>query len=77
MKRLKKEYPEPVVELDYSTPFESLVASVLAAQNRDTNINKITPTLFRKCHHPADYHRVDSSELEQGHNKIGFPSAEG
>jgi len=48
LNRLKKLYPEPMVELDYSTPFELLVASRLAAQNRDTTINKITPVLFRK-----------------------------
>ena len=34
LKRLKKEYPEPVVELDYSTPFELLVAVMLSALRR-------------------------------------------
>lgn len=48
IKRLKKLYPEPIVELDYTTSFELLIASLLAAQNRDTTINKITPNLFRK-----------------------------
>jgi endonuclease III len=59
----KKLYPEPVVELDYTTPFELMVASLLAAQNRDTNINKIPPnvhahfvlrTLKRCLRHVAD-----------------------
>lgn len=47
IKRLKKLYSEPIVERDYTTPFELLIASLLAAQNRDTTINKITPNLFR------------------------------
>lgn len=71
-KRLKKVYPEPVVELDYTTPFELLVASLLAAQNRDTTINKITPNLFRKYRGPADYVAVDSAELEQDIHLSGF-----
>lgn len=71
-KRLKKLYPEPVVELDYTTPFELLVASLLAAQNRDTTINKITPNLFRKYRGPADYVAVDSAELEEDIHLSGF-----
>ncbi|MBE7516051.1 MAG: endonuclease III [Chloracidobacterium sp.] len=71
-KKLKKLYPAPVVELDYSTPFELLVASLLAAQNRDTTINKITTNLFRKYRGPADYLSVESSELEQDIHLSGF-----
>lgn len=72
MKRLRKLYPEPIVELDYSTPFELMVASLLAAQNRDTTINKITPNLFRKYRGPADYVAVDSAELEEDIKLSGF-----
>ena len=71
-KRLKKLYPEPIVELDYTTPFELLIASLLAAQNRDTTINKITVDLFRKYRGPADYVAVDSAELEQDIHLSGF-----
>lgn len=71
-KRLKKLYPRPVVELDFTTPFELLIASVLAAQNRDTTINKITPSLFRKYRGPADYVAVDSAELEEDIHLSGF-----
>ncbi len=71
-KRLKKLYPEPIVELDFTTPFELMVASLLAAQNRDTTINKITPNLFRKYYGPADYAAVDPSELEQDIHLSGF-----
>lgn len=71
-RRLKKLYPEPIVELDYTTPFELMVASLLAAQNRDTTINKITPNLFRKYRGPADYVAVDPAELEQDIHLSGF-----
>jgi endonuclease III len=71
-KRLKKLYPVPVVELDYTTPFELLIASLLAAQNRDTTINKITPNIFRKYRGPADYVAVDPAELEQDIHLSGF-----
>ena len=72
IKRLAREYPEPVVELHYSTPFELLVASRLAAQNRDENINKITPALFRKYRGPKDYIAVDETELQEDIKRSGF-----
>ena len=72
VKRLKKLYPKPVVELDYSTPFELLVASRLAAQNRDTTINKLTPSIFRKYRGPADYVNADQTELEMDIKDSGF-----
>lgn len=71
-RRLKELYPDPIVELDYTTPFELLVASVLAAQNRDTTINKITPNLFRKYRGPADYVAADTAELEEDIRLSGF-----
>lgn len=71
-KRLKKLYPEPIVELDFTSPFELLIASLLAAQNRDTTINKITVDLFRKYRTPADYVNVPTEELEQDIKLSGF-----
>lgn len=70
--RLSKEYPNAHVELDYNTPFELMIASILAAQNRDTTINKITPVLFRKYPTPADYLAAPVEELEQDIHKSGF-----
>ena len=72
LKRLKRLYPEPIVELDYTTPFELMVASLMAAQNRDTVINRMTPAVFRKYRGPAEYVAVDPSELEQDIIKSGF-----
>lgn len=72
IKRLKKLYKGPIVELDYSTPFELLIASLLAAQNRDTTINKLTVDLFRKYRGPSDYMAVEDEELEQDIKLSGF-----
>lgn len=71
-KRLKKLYPNAAVELDYGTAFELMVASILAAQNTDVNVNKITPALFRKYRTPQDYLSVPVEELERDIYASGF-----
>lgn len=71
-KRLKKLYPDAHVELDYANAFELMIASILAAQNTDVNINRLTPELFRKYRGPADYFNVAPEELEQDIHKSGF-----
>lgn len=71
-KRLKKLYPEVRVELDHSSPLELLIATLLAAQNRDTTINKITPILFRQYRAPEDYINSPPGELEELIHKSGF-----
>lgn len=45
---LCKRYPEVRCELDFKTPFQLLVATVLSAQCTDKRVNKVTPALFRK-----------------------------
>jgi endonuclease-3 len=70
--RLKTIYPDARVELDYTTAFELMIASILAAQNTDVNINRLTPVLFRKYRSPVDYLAVDPAELEQDIHKSGF-----
>ncbi|CAN5546826.1 endonuclease III [soil metagenome] len=70
--RLKKLYPDAHAELDYGTPFELMIASILAAQNTDVNVNKITPVLFRKYRGPADYLNVEQEELEKDIHASGF-----
>lgn len=49
-----------------------MIASILAAQNRDTTINKITPELFRKYKTPADYMAADPAKIEIDIHKSGF-----
>ena len=65
-------YPDVHVELNFSTPLELLIASILAAQNTDVNVNKVTTELFRKYRTPADYLAVPVEELEQDIHSTGF-----
>jgi endonuclease III len=48
LRRLKKAYGEPFTQLNYSTPFQLLVAVMLSAQSTDKKVNEITPQLFKK-----------------------------
>jgi endonuclease-3 len=72
IKRLRKLYPHARAELDHSNAFELLVGSILAAQNTDANVNKVTPVLFRKYRGPADYAAADPAELEKDIYTCGF-----
>lgn len=45
--RLKKHIPEPTTELNYSSPFELLIAVILSAQSTDKGVNKATEELFK------------------------------
>ncbi len=71
-RRLKKLYPDAHAELDYGNAFELMIASILAAQNTDVNVNRITPELFRKYRGPADYLKVSQEELEKDIHASGF-----
>jgi endonuclease-3 len=72
IRRLKKAYPNARVELDFGNAFELLIASILAAQNTDKNVNSITPTLFRKYNGPKDFLAADPAELERDIYSTGF-----
>lgn len=72
IKRLKKAYPHARVELNFGNAFELLIASILAAQNTDKNVNSITPTLFRKYNGPNDFLAADPAELERDIYSTGF-----
>lgn len=47
LKRLSELYPDAKPELDFSNPYETLVATILSAQNTDKQVNKVTPAVFR------------------------------
>jgi endonuclease-3 len=46
--RLKRMYPKAKCSLDYTTPFELLIATILSAQSTDVRVNIVTKSLFRK-----------------------------
>ncbi|HEX9653182.1 MAG TPA: endonuclease III, partial [bacterium] len=46
--RLDQAYPQARLELNFSSPFELLIATILAAQCTDEKVNQVTPSLFKK-----------------------------
>jgi endonuclease-3 len=70
--RLKAEYPDARTELDWNSPLELLVATVLSAQTTDVQVNRVTQTLFTKYRTAEDYASADPSELEEDIRPTGF-----
>jgi endonuclease-3 len=69
---LKAAYPDARCELDYRTPFELLVATILSAQCTDVRVNQVTPELFRRFPGPEAMARASSKELEAIIRPTGF-----
>jgi len=72
LRRLEKQYPETRTALDYTNPFELLVATVLSAQSTDKMVNIITQKLFQKYRSPEDFLKAAPGELEQDIKASGF-----
>jgi endonuclease-3 len=72
IERLKREYPDARCSLNYSTPLELLVATILSAQCTDERVNLVTSELFRKYRRPEDYYGVEQTELEGDIRSTGF-----
>ncbi len=69
---LKKLFPKTQIALNYSTPWELLVAVVLSAQCRDVMVNKTTDKLFKKYKNLDAYVKADPKEFEQDLKSIIF-----
>lgn len=69
---LTVEFPAPVVELDFTTPLELSVATILSAQCTDVRVNLTTPALFARYPTAADYAAADRAELEELIRPTGF-----
>jgi endonuclease-3 len=69
---LKKEYPEPKTALNFTNPFELLVATVLSAQTTDVLVNKVTKNLFQKYKSLKDYIDTPIETLEKDISSINF-----
>lgn len=69
---LGETYPDAHCELDFTTPLELLVATVLSAQCTDQRVNKVTPALFATYPTAADYAGADRGELEAMIAPTGF-----
>jgi endonuclease-3 len=75
-RRINKEldvlYPDAHCELDFTSPLELLVATILSAQTTDTRVNMVTPTLFARYTTAAEYAAADREELEKIIQSTGF-----
>lgn len=72
MSKLAAVYPDAHCELNFSSPFELLIATILSAQCTDKQVNKVTESLFRKYATVSDYTRVRIEELEDDIRRIGL-----
>ena len=69
---LKKTYPDAKCSLDFTTPFEMLVAVILSAQCTDERVNKTTPSIFCKYSSPEDFTKMPLETLEELIHPCGF-----
>ena len=69
---LKNTYPDATCSLNFSTPFEAVVAVVVSAQCTDERVNKTTPALFARCKSIQDFVDIDIKELENLVHPCGF-----
>jgi endonuclease-3 len=65
-------YPDAHCELDFSTPLELLVATILSAQTTDVRVNMVTPVVFATYPTAADYAAADREKLEKIIQSTGF-----
>lgn len=70
--KLRTAYPDARIALDFSTPLELLVATILAAQCTDERVNMVTASLFRKYRSARDYASADPATLESEIRSTGF-----
>ncbi len=69
---LKRSYPDARIALNFSTPLELLVATILSAQCTDKRVNIVTESLFRKYRTAADYAAADPDVFEEEIRSTGF-----
>jgi endonuclease-3 len=72
IKRLRKEYPEPKSALNFRSPIELLVATVLSAQTTDALVNKVTKNLFKKYKTVRDYADASVEALQKDISSVNF-----
>ncbi len=69
---LKRTYPDARIELNFRTPLELLVATILSAQCTDARVNLVTPSLFEKYRSARDFAQADPATFEQEIRSTGF-----
>jgi endonuclease III len=71
-RELAVQYPDAHTELNFTTPLELLVATILSAQSTDKGVNLVTPALFARYPTAADYAGADRDEMEKMIKSTGF-----
>lgn len=71
-RRLKRAMPDPKIELNFTNPFELLVATILSAQCTDKLVNTVTPALFTKYPTIKSYAEATPEEIDRMVIKINF-----
>ena len=69
---LERAYPDARIALDFTTPLELVVATILSAQCTDERVNMVTPALFRTYRSAEDYAHAKPETLEQAIHSTGF-----
>ncbi len=72
IRRLRRAYPDAHCSLNYATPLELLVATILSAQCTDARVNLVTKDLFQKYRSAADYAQADLETLQEDIRPTGF-----
>ena len=72
LRRLRLEYPDARCSLDFTTPWELLVATILSAQCTDERVNMVTPALFRRFPDPQAFADADEREIARAIFQTGF-----
>lgn len=71
-RRLKKAYPNATTELNWRTPFELLIATILSAQTTDKKVNEVTPKLFSKYPDAFALAKANLKEVEEIVKPLGY-----
>jgi endonuclease III len=74
-RELARLYPNARLELNFASPIELLVATILAARTTDRQVNAVTGVLFTRYRTAADYAAADRAELEQVIQPTGYYAA--
>jgi endonuclease III len=72
LRKLQGQHPDADTELNYETPFQLLVATILSAQSTDAGVNRVTPALFSRYPDAAALARATAYELEPQIHATGF-----
>ncbi|HEX9500395.1 MAG TPA: endonuclease III, partial [Thermoanaerobaculia bacterium] len=70
--KLKRMYPKAKCSLDFTNPFELLIATMLSAQSTDVRVNIVTKSLFRKYPNPQAFASATQPEMERDVRQTGF-----